>query len=184
MDLVIRIEMKKVFLVMCMALICQNIFSQKHMNFMGIPIDGNINSFCKQLAELGFIRDKENAPNNMYCFTGTFYGEDANVDVEYDPYTYVVHSVAINIIKKSTLFLYPIQRDILKAIEEKYKFKKELVNPELYQYDYYIFDDFDPIGLIQTFVIGSDTSQGAMLNITYRDVDNWLTMENRKNNDI
>ena len=169
---------------MCMVLICQNIFSQSHMKFMGIPIDGNIKSFCKQLTEHGFIRDKENVPNNMCCFTGKFYGEDANIDVEYDPYTYVVHSVAVSIIKKSSIFLYPIQCDILKAIEEKYKFKRELVNPELYQYDYYIFEDFDPIGLIQTFVIGSDTPQGAMLNITYRDFENWLIMEKRRNNDL
>lgn len=169
--------------VLHMGLISQSAFSQKHMKFMGIPIEGTINIFCEQLLERGFIRDKS-APDNMHCFIGKFYGEDANIDVEYDPYTQIVHSVAVSIIKKSTLFLYPIQRDVLKAIEEKYKFKKDLVNPELYQYDYYIFDDYDPIGLIQTFVIGSDTPQGAMLNITYRDVDNWLTMENRKNNDI
>ena len=176
-------KLKKCIVVLCMGLISQCAFSQKHMKFMGIPIDGTINSFCEQLVEHGFMRDK-NAPENMHCFIGKFYGEDANIDVEYDSYTQNVHSVAVSIIKKSTLFLYPIQRDILKAIEEKYKFRKDLVNPQLYQYDYYIFDDFDPIGLIQTFVIGSDTPQGAMLNITYRDVENWLIMENRKNNDI
>ena len=83
--------------------------------------------------------------------------------------------------------MYPIQRDYLKAVEDKYKFEKKVINQQLYQYDYYIFDGFDPIGLIQTFIVDSNTIQStkeAMLSISYVDVENYMEYENRKRNDI
>lgn len=158
----------------------------KHMKFMGIPIDGNVISFCQKLKEKGFSKDKEDAPN-AYCFTGKFYGEDANVQVDYTHDSHTVYSVTVYIIKRTALALYPIQRDYLKAVEDKYKFEKKVINPQLYQYDYYIFDGFDPIGLIQTFIVDSNTIQStkeAMLSISYVDVENYMDYENRKRNDI
>lgn len=163
-----------------------NAQSVKHMKFMGIPIDGNVISFCQKLKEKGFSKDKEDAPN-AYCFTGKFYGEDANVQVDYTHDSHTVYSVTVYIIKRTALALYPIQRDYLKAVEDKYKFEKKVINPQLYQYDYYIFDGFDPIGLIQTFIVDSNTIQStkeAMLSISYVDVENYMDYENRKRNDI
>lgn len=95
--------------------------------------------FCKKLVEKGFRKDTEDV-NNAYYFIGKFYGEDANIQVDYTHDTHIVYSVTVYIVKHSALSLYPIQRDFLKAVEDKYKFKKETVNPQLYQYDYYIFD--------------------------------------------
>lgn len=163
-----------------------NAQSVKHMKFMGIPIDGNAISFCQKLKEKGFSKDKEDAPN-AYCFTGKFYGEDANVQVDYTHDSHKVFSVTVYIIKRTALALYPIQRDYLKAVEDKYKFEKKVINPQLYQYNYYIFDGFDPIGLIQTFIVDSNTIQStkeAMLSISYVDVENYMDYENRKRNDI
>lgn len=167
-------------------LICLCTYSQKHMKFMGIPIDGNANFFIQKLGEKGFSRDKEDVPN-AYCVTGKFYGEDANIQVDYTYDTHTVYSVTVYIVNRTGLALYPIQRDFLKAVEEKYKFKKEVINPQLYQYDYYIYDGFDPIGLIQTFIVDSKTIQAAkeaMLSITYLDIENYMNYENRKRNDI
>ena len=162
----------------------------KHMKFMGIPIDGNAISFCQKLKEKGFskdVDDNEGNPSNAYCFKGNFYGEDAHIQVDYTHDSHTVYSVTVYIIKRTALALYPIQRDYLKAVEAKYRFKKKVINPQLYQYDYYIFDGFDPIGLIQTFIIDSNTiesTKNAMLSISYVDVENYLKYENRKRNDI
>lgn len=167
-------------------LFCLCTYSQKHMGFMGIPIDGNANSFVNKLREKGFSKDIEDIPN-AYCLTGKFYGEDANIQVDYAYDTHTVYSVTVYIVKRTGLALYSIQRDFLKAVEEKYKFKKETINSQLYQYDYYIYDGFDPVGLIQTFIVDSKTIQTAkeaMLSITYLDIENYMNYENRKRNDI
>ena len=150
---------------------------------MGIPIDGDVNSFCEMLQERGFVKD-ENAPDSMYSYVGKFYGEDAYINVEYDPYTHVTCSVSVSFVHKISLSLITLQRNILKAIEEKYTYKKQLVNQELRQYDYYIFDALDPIGLIQTFLIEMDPPKESMLSISYTDVENYLKMENRKSEDL
>lgn len=153
---------------------------------MGIPIDGNVNSFCQKLIEKGFSKDNGNAPN-AYCFIGKFYGEDANIQVDYTYNTHTVYSVTVYIIKRTGLALYPIQRDFLKAVEEKYKFEKKTVDPQLYQYDYYIYDGFNLVGLIQTSILDQSVFQSlkdAMLSITYVDVENYMDYENRKREDI
>jgi hypothetical protein len=163
-----------------------NAQSIKHMKFMGIPIDGKASAFCNKLESKGFYKDTEDVPNAL-CYVGKFYGEDANVQVNYTHDTYTVYSVNVYIIKKTVLELYPILRDYLKGVEDKYKYERKVVNPQLYQYDYYIFDGFDPIGLIQTFIVDSNsvpTTQEAMLSISYVDIENYMNYENRKRNDI
>lgn len=163
-----------------------NAQSIKHMKFMGIPIDGKPSTFCNKLEGMGFYKDTGKVPNAS-CYVGKFYGEDANIQVNYTHDTYTVYSVNVYIIKKTALELYPILRDFLKGVEDKYKYERKAVNPQLYQYDYYIFDGFDPIGLIQTFIVDSNsvpTTQEAMLSINYVDVENYLNYENRKRNDI
>ncbi|MCQ2088254.1 MAG: hypothetical protein MJZ37_09365 [Bacilli bacterium] len=167
----------------CFSLSC---FAQKHMKFAGIPIDGNVYSFCEQLKKHGYKHNPEEAESTL-SFVGKFYGEDAYVDVTYDPSNKVVYQVNVSIIKKFAFELTTIQRDIMKAIEDKYVNKKELKDEQLYQYDYYIFDGYDPIGMIQTFIL--DTSQmkpggESMLSISYLDVENYMKYEEKKRQDI
>ena len=76
-----------------------NAQSIKHMKFMGIPIDGKASAFCNKLESKGFYKDTEDVPNAL-CYVGKFYGEDANVQVNYTHDTYTVYSVNVYIIKK------------------------------------------------------------------------------------
>lgn len=156
------------------------------MKFMGIPIDGKVSTFCNKLEGLGFYKDTGDVPNAS-CYVGTFYGEDAYVQVNYTHDTRTVYSVNVYIVKKSALVLYPILRDYLKGVEDKYKYDKKVINPQLHQYDYYIFDGLDPIGLIQTVIVDSNSvpmTQEAMLSIMYVDMENYMNYEKRKRNDI
>lgn len=166
-----------------------NAQSVKHMKFMGIPINGNAEVFCEKLMSRGFSRDVGDV-KNAYCLVGKFYDEDANLQVDYDPCNNVVYSVTVFIVKDgslSSLSVYPIQRDILKTIEDKYKFEKKVINPDLYQYHYYIYDNYDLVGLITTFIVDSKTlpnTESAMLSLSYVDVENYMNYESRKRNDI
>ncbi len=163
-----------------------NCLAQKHMKFMGIPIDGNVYSFCEQLKKRGFYKNPEEAESAI-SFSGKFYGEDAYVDVTYDPSNNIVFQVTVSIIKTLAMELTPIQRDVMNAIEDKYVNKKELKDSQLSQYDYYIFDEYDLVGMIQTYIL--DTSlmkQGgeSMLSISYLDVENYMKYEDKKREDI
>ena len=163
-----------------------SVFSQIHMKFMGIPIDGNVNLFCQKLMDKGFAIEKSDL-TNAYCFIGKFYGENANIQVDYTYDTHTVYSVTVYIVKSSASALYSLQRDYLKAVEEKYKYEKEIINPLLCQYDYWIYEGFNPIGLIQTFIVDSNSIESireSMLSITYVDCENYASFEDRKNKDI
>lgn len=178
--------MRRIYLFIIATILSLNLFSQTHMKFMGVTMDGNINVFCDKLISLGLKLDDEQLKNAV-CLKGKFYNEDAFFQVDYDTDTKDVYSVSVNIIKKYGFENCTLQRDILKAVEEKYTYKKETKSRELYQYDYYIFDGYDPVGLIQTFIIDPQiipSAKESMLNITYVDVENYLKFENRKRNDI
>ena len=45
--------MKKILMILFAMLMTVNVYSQ-HMKFMGVPIDGNINSFAAKMAAKGF----------------------------------------------------------------------------------------------------------------------------------
>ena len=70
---------------------------------MGIPIDGSISSFTKQLKKKGFIKDRlyspiEDSLSGYRIFIGTFAGENkANVVVFYDIKTKKVNNVKVQI---------------------------------------------------------------------------------------
>lgn len=178
--------MNRVFLTLFLCIISLCGFPQQHMKFMGIPIDGNARLFCESLIHKGFKWDNANV-SNSYCLLGRFFDEDANIQVDYDSSNRTVYSVSVYIVKGSLLKAYSIQRNILQVIEDKYKFEKETINAELYQYNYYIFSGFNPIGVIQTFIISPQNTPNVtqtMLTITYLDSENYIKNENRKRNDI
>ena len=179
-----RITYLYTLIILFMATLC--CYSQNHMKFMGLSIDGHVDSFSQKLISKGFSKENGDVPN-AYCLAGKFYDEEAHIQVNYDPSNHIVYSVSVYIIKNALISAYSIQREILRAIEDKYKYEKKSVNPTLYQSEYYIFDGLDPVGLIQTFIIDSKivpTNKEAMLSIIYTDVENYLNYENRKRNDI
>lgn len=67
----------------------------EHLSFMGIPIDGKIKSFKKNLEKKG-LRYYTNL-NNHYVFKGIFAGDVADVFAMYDNKTQIVYGVGVNI---------------------------------------------------------------------------------------
>lgn len=156
------------------------------MSFWGIPIDGDVDSFCMKLQSKG-LKKNEEGTSSIKSYIGNFFGEEAYFDVYYDNVSKYVYEVSVSIIKNNAIEIYPIARDIVHTIEEKYKYTKEEKNPSISQYDYYIYKEDLPVGLIQTYVLDMDKLGRvgeSMFSISYIDIDNYLKFEGRKRNDI
>lgn len=71
--------MKKLLFTLILACIALCGFSQEHLSFKGIPIEGSMTSFCQKLKAKGFIQIGHD--NNVTMFTGNFTGRQATVGV-------------------------------------------------------------------------------------------------------
>lgn len=67
---------------------------QEHMKFMGIPIDGKIGAFSKNLKSKGFKQISKQP--NMRLFEGLFSGKDAILSVSFDIKSKVVYRVMVS----------------------------------------------------------------------------------------
>lgn len=72
-----------------------NGFSQEHMTFQGIPIDGNIKTFTKQMKKHGFKLVHRN--NEVYSFKGRYISDGDNIMVYFSPKTTTVTMVWVSI---------------------------------------------------------------------------------------
>ena len=69
--------MKKVILFICLLFTVTCVYSQEHLKFKDIPIDGKLSTFVKKLKEQGYTQtDKE---EYYYSLKGKFAGEDVNI---------------------------------------------------------------------------------------------------------
>lgn len=109
-----------IIITLFVALVAQG--QNEHFKFMGIPIDGKISSFDKELQKKGFKLDDimGKSLEDAYIYNGIFAGENAQIYVNYDVKSKIVYQ-AVVIIKRSTkesvTRLYQDMRDML---EEKY----------------------------------------------------------------
>lgn len=67
----------------------------EHLTFMGIPIDGKINKFKRNLEKKGLRH--YTTLNNHYIFKGSFAGDEANIFVMCDNKTKTVYGVGVTI---------------------------------------------------------------------------------------
>ena len=72
--------MKKFIFTLVFTLFAINLVAQKHMSFMGIPMDCSSEQFCKKLQKKGFKFLKKYDDCNI--LTGMFAGEKAEIWVE------------------------------------------------------------------------------------------------------
>lgn len=76
----------KRLLTFIIAVVCCVIMQAKHLEFMGIPINGTITSFQTKLQAKGCTLSKDNnqLPTGNRGFKGVFAGKDCNINVLYD----------------------------------------------------------------------------------------------------
>ena len=90
--------MKKIVTLLLLAL-ALTAFAQDHMKFMGLPIDGQLTTFCQALEKQNF------RCSSMYAnpvFYGFFKDQRANVIVETTPETHIVCQVLVAFLQLNT----------------------------------------------------------------------------------
>ena len=95
----------------------------EHFKFMGIPLNGKISSFDRELKKKGFKLDDfaSKTLKGSYMYKGIFAGEKSQVLVSYDEKTKIVYQACVIIThftKESAITNY---RSMCDMIEEKYR---------------------------------------------------------------
>lgn len=104
--------MKKIIIVLFYFMTLTVAAQESHLDFMGIPIDGNINTFVQKLEKKGLIKSKAN--DKAVILEGTFAGKNAKV-------------FALNTLKSKTVWKVVVYLDkssswySLKSSYEEYK---------------------------------------------------------------
>jgi len=157
----------------------------QHMKFLGIPLNGTISTFHHKLVAKGYKHDVESSKIvsvNDRVFTGTFFGENANVHVYYNPKTKIVYRAKACIYGNSEELITQKFNEVKVALEKKYADADiEKDGPEgCNSMGFYTSQ-----GRIDLYVSKQDdTSDVYTLHIDYWDDENHKKNENSKMNDL
>ena len=94
----------------------------EHLTFMGIPIDGKINKFKRNLEKKGLRH--YTTLNNDYIFRGSFAGDEANIYVMCDNKTKTVYAVGVSIDCMSHKIAKEIYNNYVNDFKDKYETDK------------------------------------------------------------
>ena len=158
----------------------------QHMKFMGIPLDGTISAFHQKLVAKGCKHDVEvsNAVGaGGRAFTGTFFGEKAQIFVYYNAKTKVVYRAKACIDRRDEEYIIRKYDEVKSALEEKY--------PDAYMSEdehngYESLTFYTDQGWIDLYVSKHDNVYPTVytLFIDYVDGVNFKKNENNKMNDL
>ena len=94
----------------------------EHLKFMGIPIDGKISNFRKELQKKVLVYYTK--ASNCYVYKGIFAGDVANVFVMFENSTKKVYAVGVNIECYSESIARDTYRRYVRNLKEKYNAQK------------------------------------------------------------
>lgn len=187
--------MKKVCLLSCLLLITMFSCAQ-HLKFMGIPINGNINSFQTKIAQKGIkvSNRSKTTPAGIRVFEGYFANEKADVIVFYNVKTRNVYHCRVAF---DRVF------ETIDEVQTKFDYYKELLNQK---YDGLTSDMIDEmksntsfsiavvqpliiegaplLGFIELSIQELDCELGYSLWIDYIDRMNSANNEEQNTNDL
>lgn len=125
---------------MCLISIAISAQNQQHMEFKGIPIDGNINSFVSKLVQKGFVKEK--SVDNAVILKGTFTGKKATIYVLGTPTSKTVWKVAVYLDKSDSW--YKLKSDYKEYVELfTQKYGQPSDNFEFFSKPYYEGDGYE-----------------------------------------
>ena len=111
-----------------------------HLNFMGIPINGDISTFHTKILAKGFrthVDVNKLLPAGIRTYNGTYAGYDSNLTVLYDPTSKIVYDVKVAINTDEVETRDSIYGRLKKAISKNYTnnvnyIYNDVLNTELY----------------------------------------------------
>lgn len=114
--------MKKLIVLFMLLMLLSSGYAQ-HLKFEGIPIDGSITNFQKQLSSKGININNtksKDAPIGQRIFNGRFHGYNSEITVFYGRKSKVVYKVEVVIVSKKKEVIQNILDKTLETIEKKY----------------------------------------------------------------
>lgn len=167
--------------------------SAQHLKFMGIPIDGNINTFASKLNAKGFSISPLNkdAGVGLRIMVGRFFNEAAQLWISYTPSTKTVYSVRVVFWSDSETVCKSFKEELEESIKEKYDYEyedgKTMGGTPINVYYIYTNDIYEGqiyVGVSEHKDLTYGFHDGYDVNLTYQDYINSSKDNNRKENDI
>ena len=97
---------------------------QNHLTFMGIPINGNINSFILKLSQKGMKLDADankSLPFGEKMLRGLYLGKNVVLTIRYTPKTKTVYTVEVGFSSESNKIVNSYENDFIEGVKKKYK---------------------------------------------------------------
>lgn len=170
--------MRKALIIFSLFIVCSVSSQTEHLKFMGIPLDGRIESFQTQLERKGFKLIPHNSayPVNTRVYEGIFSGERSNVYVWYNPRTHTVYRAKAMITRESKELI----RQLLDIMESKLFLKYgedhllALPVKDEFGHEFTQYSRFLESGSIDLFVTstGYSSQNTFFLQVDYKDTEN------------
>lgn len=183
--------MRKFFTVifLTVAIVCQ----AQHLKFMGIPLDGNINSFQQKLISKGLRPDKEaNAitPVGIRMYNGEFCGYDATIVVFYEKKSKNVYSAKAVVRQSEVTRAKSTSKDLCSRLFNKYGGNVGEDDNGFATYEYHMMEKipelgdrfFNEIGVITLNV--TNPEYDYFIHIEYYDSTNGAKNEELEDSDL
>lgn len=189
--------MKKIILLSFTFFYCLSMLAQtSHLKFMGIPINGTIESFQAKLKTKGVTAKRDNAslPNGIRGFNGTFAGEKCKIYVYYNTKSKVVYQCRVIVSRDTKELALSVLEYYKNLFKEKYEGRcltSDLLeeNPEPEKYSLVVIEEpvevgSKVLGIIYLDIIEYDYNMGYGLRIDYEDFTNSETNKKSNMNDL
>ena len=113
--------MKRIALILLVVAVAMGSRAQsKGIEFMGVPLEGNITTFNQALLQKDFTLSNPGQHDGTNIYKGTYEGEQAYVFVEYEPQTDFVYRAIAQISRSSKDLILEKYQTIRDLIETKY----------------------------------------------------------------
>ena len=117
-------QIKRFRLIYLFLLLSTSCLAQQHLSFMGIPINGTINSFELKLKAKGVMPDRESNKSRPYgerLFNGLYLGRKCAILVRYTGKTKSVYGVEIGFSDENPNKVSSFESDFIEGVKKKYK---------------------------------------------------------------
>lgn len=187
--------MNKVFSVLFALFICVTISAQSHMKFMGIPLNGTIETFAQKLKAKGItydaVKSRAMGPGGKF-YNGTFMGEKATFMVFFNAKSRIVFGVSVEMSYTSFDLAFVPFKNIAEQLQKKYPkavlegSKDSKGNLDGLEFHIPNEEETQRIGVIIQTLNKSDDylKDDCTISLMYTDVANFKKSESINNEDL
>lgn len=117
-------KLQRFHLILLFLFLSTSCLAQQHLSFMGIPLNGTINSFELKLKAKGVMPARESNKSRPYgesLFKGLYLGRKCAILVRYTGKTKTVYSVEIGFSDENPNRVSSFESDFIEGVKKKYK---------------------------------------------------------------